>query len=62
MICQTADDAWLAGYAEPCEHGVPNPPACTRCALSAEEIARLAVLHRPYLRPAATPERRSHAA
>lgn len=53
MICLTADDAWQAGYDAPCEHGETDPTACPRCALTPEEIARLAVLHRPYLQPAA---------
>lgn len=53
MICLTADDAWRAGYDAPCEHGHADPTACQRCALTPEEIARLAVLHRPYLKPKA---------
>lgn len=51
MICQTADEAWRAGWESPCEHGTSDPTQCDRCALTAEEIARLAVLHRPYLQP-----------
>ncbi|HEY5832424.1 hypothetical protein [Streptomyces sp.] len=48
MICRTADEAWQAGWDAPCEHGL-GPGDCPRCALTAEEIARLAILHRPYL-------------
>jgi hypothetical protein len=51
VICLTADEAWRAGYEAPCEHGQGDPTACDRCALTASEIARLAVLHRPYLQP-----------
>lgn len=54
MICLTAEDAWQAGWDAPCEHGVPDPNDCPRCALTAEEIARLVILHRPYLRLSAT--------
>jgi hypothetical protein len=53
VICQTAEDAWRAGYDAPCEHGHADPTRCQRCALTPEEIARLAVLHRPYLKPQA---------
>lgn len=51
MICRTADDAWQAGYDAPCEHGVADPTACSSCALTPAEIARLVILHRPYLQP-----------
>lgn len=48
MICRTAEDAWQAGQAAPCEHGAPIVE-CPQCRLTDEEIVRLAVLHRPYL-------------
>lgn len=51
MICQSVDDAWHAGYDAPCTHGIADPTACDRCALTPAEIARLAILHRPYLSP-----------
>lgn len=51
MICRTADEAWDAGYNSPCEHGIPDPNDCPECELTPAEIARLVVLHRPYLKP-----------
>lgn len=53
MICRTAEEAWQAGWDEPCQHGIPDPVDCTGCRLTPTEIARLAMLHRPYLQPAA---------
>ncbi|MFD7978848.1 hypothetical protein [Streptomyces sp. NPDC059071] len=47
MICRTADEAFEAGLAEPCEHDQP-PALCPDCQLSGAEIARLLVLHREH--------------
>lgn len=58
MICRTAEDAWQAGWNAPCEHGRPLD-GCDQCALTADEITRLAALHRPHL---AAPETRTRAA
>lgn len=54
MICRTREEAFQAGWHAPCEHGVSNPVDCPTCRLTPEEIARLALLHRPYLRPPVT--------
>ena len=43
-ICRTPDDAFRAGWNEPCDHGTPNPGDCPSCALTGAEIAQLAVL------------------
>ena len=51
MICRTPDQAFQAGYDEPCVHQVPNPSDCPDCRLTDDEIARLAVLNRPYVVP-----------
>lgn len=48
-ICRTAEEAFQAGFEAPCEHLVPDPNDCPRCRLTDDEVARLAVLHRPYL-------------
>ncbi|MET9089652.1 hypothetical protein ABZX77_48680 [Streptomyces sp. NPDC004237] len=45
-ICLTVDEAFTAGFEEPCEHRVPNPNDCSRCRLSEAEVRRLAVLVR----------------
>lgn len=45
-ICLTPDEAFAAGYEEPCEHLVPDPNQCPTCRLSGDEIRRLAVLLR----------------
>lgn len=52
-ICLSVDEAFEAGFEEPCEHQVPNPNDCPACRLSAAEIRRLVVL----LRSEPTPER-----
>jgi hypothetical protein len=49
VICRTPEEAWQAGWDEPCEHGVPDPVDCEHCRLTPEEAVRLAALHRPYL-------------
>jgi hypothetical protein len=43
-ICLTPDDAFEAGYTEPCEHLVPDPEDCPQCRLTDAEIGRLAAL------------------
>ncbi|MFJ5532378.1 hypothetical protein [Streptomyces sp. NPDC093261] len=50
-MCQTPEEAFRAGYEEPCEHGIHPVPECPECRLTPGEIARLAVLLRG-LRPA----------
>lgn len=54
MICRTPEEAFQAGWDAPCEHGVPNPNDCPRCELTPEEIAWIADLMRPFLRPSAS--------
>ena len=49
-ICRTPEEAFQAGWDEPCEHNVPDPTRCPQCRLSEAEIRRLAILHRPHLR------------
>jgi hypothetical protein len=53
VICRTPEEALQAGLDAPCEHGIPNPNDCPRCALTDAEIAFLVALHRPYLRTTA---------
>ncbi|WAZ20246.1 hypothetical protein STRCI_001347 [Streptomyces cinnabarinus] len=43
-ICRTAEEAFDAGWKEPCDHGVADPGECPRCGLTDAEIARLAAL------------------
>ncbi|MFI2437443.1 hypothetical protein [Streptomyces sp. NPDC018693] len=45
-ICLSVDEAFEAGFEEPCQHLVPDPNDCPDCRLSAAEIRRLAVLLR----------------
>lgn len=45
-ICRTADEAFKAGWEEPCDHGT-DPGECSQCCLTDVEIARLVVLLRP---------------
>lgn len=47
-MCRTAAEAFAAGWQEPCEHQA-DPARCPQCRLTAAEMARLAVLHRPHL-------------
>lgn len=42
----TPEEAFEAGFAEPCEHQVPDPSDCPKCRLTEAEIRRLAVLLR----------------
>ncbi|MFF0139753.1 hypothetical protein ACFYRN_25275 [Streptomyces sp. NPDC005227] len=42
-LCRTADEAFAAGWDEPCDHGV-DPAECRSCALTGGELARLVVL------------------
>lgn len=52
-VCLTPDQAFDAGFAEPCEHNVPDPEDCSRCRLTITEIQRLSVLFRgSIVRPA----------
>ena len=50
-ICLSVEQAFDAGFAEPCEHLVPNPNDCSRCRLTDAEIGRLVVLLQGALRP-----------
>ncbi|MFI1030775.1 hypothetical protein [Streptomyces sp. NPDC020951] len=56
-ICLSPEEAFEAGFEEPCEHLVPNPADCPDCRLTAAEISRLSVLlrdaHHATERPAA---------
>lgn len=61
MICRTPEEAFEAGWDAPCEHRIADPAACPSCRLTPQEIAVLAVLHRPYLRLSA-PAAQQHAA
>ncbi|MFE3855265.1 hypothetical protein ACFXPN_29555 [Streptomyces griseorubiginosus] len=45
-ICLTPQQAFEAGFEEPCEHQVPDPNDCPTCRLTGAEIRRLAVLLR----------------
>lgn len=42
-ICRTADEAFQAGWDEPCDHGI-DPAECSTCGLTDAEITRLVVL------------------
>lgn len=42
-LCRTADEAFAAGWDEPCDHGA-DPAECKACALTGGEVARLVVL------------------
>jgi hypothetical protein len=44
-VVLTIDEAFEAGFNEPCEHGTP-PEDCPSCRLTAAEIGRLVVLLR----------------
>jgi hypothetical protein len=50
-MCRTPDEAFASGWNAPCEHDTEDPTVCPACRLTGAEIARLAVLHRPYVRP-----------
>ncbi|MFF9097627.1 hypothetical protein ACF1AX_31455 [Streptomyces sp. NPDC014802] len=43
-ICRTADEAFTAGWEEPCDHGYADPGECPTCGLTDEEIARFVIL------------------
>lgn len=45
-ICLSVEQAFDAGFAEPCEHLVPDPNECPKCCLTKAEIRRFAVLLR----------------
>lgn len=51
-ICRTPEDAWQAGWDAPCEHGIADITQCPACRLTPAEIGRIAILLRPYMRPA----------
>lgn len=53
-MCRTPEEAFQAGWEEPCEHGSKDPGDCPECRLTPEEIARIALLMRPYVNPAET--------
>ncbi|MFF1469091.1 hypothetical protein [Streptomyces mirabilis] len=52
MTCRTPEEAFRAGLAAPCQHGIHPKRECPDCALTAAEIAQLAPLLRPYVPPA----------
>ena len=52
-ICRTPDEAFLAGWNEPCDHGSPDPGDCTVCGLTDAEITRLVALLAGLAKPAA---------
>lgn len=54
-ICLSTDEAFEAGFNEPCEHHVSDPNACPDCRLSAAEIRRLVVLLRGESLPESAP-------
>ncbi|MCQ9178731.1 hypothetical protein KMT30_06735 [Streptomyces sp. IBSBF 2953] len=43
-ICRTANEAFAAGWDEPCEHGQPDPGECRQCGLTDVEVERLSVV------------------
>ncbi|MEV6544431.1 hypothetical protein [Streptomyces sp. NPDC051665] len=45
-VCLSVDQAFEAGFEEPCQHLVPDPNDCPDCRLTEAEIRRLAVLLR----------------
>lgn len=49
-VCMTVDEAFEAGFNEPCEHGTP-PADCPSCRLTDAEIGRLVVLLRGAMAP-----------
>ncbi|MFI0528512.1 hypothetical protein ACH3XX_00510 [Streptomyces scabiei] len=51
-ICKTADQAFEAGFNEPCEHDT-QPDHCPHCRLTDAEIGRLVVLLRGTRQPQA---------
>lgn len=55
-ICKTPQEAWRAGWEEPCEHGA-DLAECPKCAPTDEEIALLAPLLRPYLACGVSPRK-----
>lgn len=50
-VCLTPEEAFEAGFNEPCQHGRPDPNDCPRCRLTAAEIGRLVVLLQGAYRP-----------
>ncbi|MFJ8140618.1 hypothetical protein [Streptomyces sp. NPDC096013] len=45
-VCLSVDEAFQAGFEEPCQHLVPDPNDCPKCRLTEAEIRRVAVLLR----------------
>lgn len=43
-ICLTPEEAFEAGFSEPCEHNMQAPEGCPQCRLTSTEIHRLVVL------------------
>jgi hypothetical protein len=43
-ICRTAEEAFRAGWDEPCDHGFADPGECADCGLTDAEIGQLVVL------------------
>lgn len=54
-VCLTVDEAFEAGFNEPCAHDVPDPEDCPGCRLTDTEIGRLAVLLQGAVRPRTQP-------
>lgn len=55
-ICHSPEDAFRAGWEEPCDHAFPEPADCPQCGLTDAEIASLAVLLRGTVTPGRIPE------
>lgn len=53
-ICRTVEEAFRAGWEEPCEHGSADPGKCPDCGLTDAEITRLVVLLGNLATPAPT--------
>jgi hypothetical protein len=58
-VCMTPEEAFQAGFDEPCGHGIADPGDCSRCRLTDAEIGRLVVL---LSQPLASPTQESAAA
>lgn len=49
-LIRTPADAFAAGLVANCEHGL-GYARCPACRLTEDEIARMAIIHRPYVQP-----------
>ncbi|WP_228989456.1 hypothetical protein [Streptomyces sp. DH8] len=58
MICRTAAEAFAAGMADDCDHGLV-PTECPACRLTPSEVSALAVLYRPPTTEATQPTHRA---